>query len=149
MKPLLFVSNGHGEAAIADIVAAEIRTLAPGVRCDHLALVGRARSQNMHDTGPQRVLPSGGLIAMVNLANIARDVRAGLIGLVLSQRAFLRKAHDAYAAVVAVGDAYAYVMATAARLPTVFVGTAKSVSVAPYGPFEERLLRRAPACFVR
>jgi uncharacterized protein (TIGR03492 family) len=149
VKPLLFVSNGHGEAAIADAIAAEIREIAPDVRCDHLALVGRAGSRNMSDVGPQRALPSGGLIAMGNLVNIARDVGAGLIGLVLAQRAFLRKAHDAYAAVVAVGDTYAYLMSKAARLPSIFVGTAKSVSVAPYGAFEERLLRGAAACFVR
>jgi uncharacterized protein (TIGR03492 family) len=149
VKALLFVSNGHGEAAIADAIAAEVHEVAPDVRCDHLALVGRAKSRNMNDVGPQRTLPSGGLVAMGNLVNIARDVGAGLIGLVLEQRAFLRKAHDAYAAVVAVGDTYGYLMSKAAALPSIFVGTAKSVSVAPYGPFEERLLRGAQACFVR
>jgi uncharacterized protein (TIGR03492 family) len=149
VKPLLFLSNGHGEAAIADAIAAEVRRIAPDVRCDHLALVGRASSRNMNDVGPQRALPSGGLIAMGNLVNIARDVGAGLLGLVLEQRAFLRKARDAYSAVVAVGDTYAYLMSKAARLPSIFVGTAKSVSVAPYGAFEERLLRGAAACFVR
>ncbi|MEO7201753.1 MAG: hypothetical protein ABI431_03505 [Candidatus Tumulicola sp.] len=149
MKPLLFVSNGHGEAAIADAIAAAVRASDPSMICDHLALVGRARSYNMSDVGPQRALPSGGLIAMGNLANIARDIGAGLIGLVLAQRAFLRRAHGRYGTVVAVGDSYAYAMARAARSPIVFVGTAKSVSVAPYGPFEERLLRGAAACFVR
>jgi uncharacterized protein (TIGR03492 family) len=149
VKPLLFVSNGHGEAAIADAIAACVRTAMPSLRCEHLALVGQARSRNMDDVGPQRRLPSGGLIAMGNLVNIARDVGAGLLGVVLAQRAFLRRAHERYSAVVAVGDTYAYLMASAARLPTVFAGTAKSVSVAPYGRLEERLLRGAAACFVR
>jgi uncharacterized protein (TIGR03492 family) len=149
VKPLLFVSNGHGEAAIADAIAAAVRTSDPSMRCDHLALVGRARSRSMSDVGPQRVLPSGGLIAMVNLPNIARDIGAGLIGLVLEQRAFLRRARGNYGAVVAVGDTYAYAMARTSQLPIVFVGTAKSVSVAPYGPLEERFLRGAAACFVR
>jgi uncharacterized protein (TIGR03492 family) len=114
-----------------------------------LALVGRAASRNMRDVGPQRALPSGGLIAMGNLVNIARDVAAGLIGLVLAQRSFLHKARDMYSAIVAVGDTYAFVMSKAARLPVIFVGTAKSVSVAPYGAMEERLLRSAAASFVR
>ena len=35
------------------------------------------------------------------------------------------------------------------RTRTVFVGSAKSVRVAPYGRFETNLLRRAAACFVR
>ena len=50
---------------------------------------------------------------------------------------------------VAVGDAYALAMTLLARTPTVFVGTAKSVDVAPYGRFEERVLARASARFVR
>ena len=48
-----------------------------------------------------------------------------------------------------VGDAFALFMALRARIPVIFVGTAKSVYVAPYGRFEERLLRRAYAVFVR
>ena len=40
-------------------------------------------------------------------------------------------------------------MARTCRAPVVFVGTAKSVYVAPYGPMEERLLRSARGVFVR
>jgi uncharacterized protein (TIGR03492 family) len=40
-------------------------------------------------------------------------------------------------------------MTLRARSRTVFVGTAKSVSVARYGALEERVLARAKACFVR
>jgi tetraacyldisaccharide 4'-kinase len=40
-------------------------------------------------------------------------------------------------------------MALQARTPTVFVGSAKSVAVAPYGRFEAATLARAAACFVR
>ena len=39
----------------------------------------------MADVGPMCVMPSGGLIAMGNVRNIARDVRSGLIGLTLAQ----------------------------------------------------------------
>jgi uncharacterized protein (TIGR03492 family) len=146
---LLFVSNGHGEAAIADRIAEEVRERDPGVEIDHLALVGRARSQHMHDVGPQRAMPSGGLIAMANLRNIARDVGGGLIGLTLEQRAFLTASRGRYAQAVAIGDVYALLMTLAVRAPVTFVGTAKSVSVAPYGPMERRVLRRARRVFVR
>lgn len=149
MKRVLFVSNGHGEAAIADRVAQELRLLAPDLDLEHLPLVGHAESQWMSDVGPARAMPSGGLIAMGNARNIARDVGAGLIGLTLAQVRFLRSVRGRYAAAVAVGDVYAFTMSGFAAAPTVFVGTAKSVSVAPYGTVEERLLRRAAACFVR
>ena len=149
MKRVLFVSNGNGEAAIADRIAAEVRRVLPEVTCDHLALVGEGRSEAMREVGPQRRMPSGGIIAMGNVRNIARDVRGGLIGLTLAQRAFLVRARATYDAGVAVGDVFALLMTLAARLPTTYVGTAKSVLVAPYGPIEEHILRRATAIFVR
>lgn len=151
MTAVLFVSNGHGEASIADRIAVEVRALAPQLRLDHLALVGDEGSDvaSMHGVGPRRAMPSGGLIAMGNVRNIARDLRAGLIGLTLAQRRFLRSARGRYAVAVAVGDAFALMMTLQARAPAVFVGTAKSVNVAPYGRFEERLMRRAAARFVR
>ncbi len=149
MTRALFVSNGHGEASIADRIAVELRALAPDLYLDHLALVGDGRSEAMNDVGPARAMPSGGLIAMGNLPNIARDVRAGLLGLTWAQFRFLRSARGRYGVAAAIGDTYALLMAAFARAPLVFVGTAKSVDVAPYGPLEERLLRRAAACFVR
>src|ERR1035441_7570371 len=86
---VLFVSNGHGEAAIADRIAAAVRIIAPEIESDHLALVGEGRAASMHEVGPQRQMPSGGIVAMGNLTNIARDVVGGLIGLTLAQRRFL------------------------------------------------------------
>lgn len=149
MKRILFVSNGHGEAAIADRIAQALHRLAPGMALEHLPLVGDAESRAMTDVGPVRAMPSGGLIAMGNARNIARDVAAGLIGLTFAQARFLRAARGRYAAVAAVGDVYALMVSALAGAPTIFVGTAKSVRVAPYGAIEERLLRRAAARFVR
>ncbi len=149
MPAVLFVSNGHGEAAIADRIAQELAAIDPAVRIDHVALVGRARSQFMNDVGPQRAMPSGGLIAMFNVRNIARDLRGGLIGLTLEQRRFLVQARGRYVRAVAVGDVYALLMTLAARAPTTYVGTAKSVNVAAYGPMERRVLARADTIFVR
>jgi hypothetical protein len=69
--------------------------------------------------------------------------------LLARQLAFLQTARERYAAVVAVGDVYALLLARLARRPTVFVGTAKSVFVAPYGPVERRVLGTARRVFVR
>ncbi len=149
MTAVLFVSNGHGEVAIAARIARAVRELSE-IRCDHLALVGDAsRTGTLHDVGPRRSMPSGGMIAMGNVANIARDVAAGLGPLTIAQWRFLARSRNAYAAIVAVGDAFALFMALRARTPTVFIGTAKSVYVAPYGRLEERLMRQCAAAFVR
>jgi uncharacterized protein (TIGR03492 family) len=149
VKRLLFVTNGHGEAAIAQRIGADLHTLLPDARLDHLALVGDRFESTMRDVGPRRAMPSGGLIAMGNARNLARDLRAGLLRLTWSQATFLRAARGEYDGVVAVGDVYALAMSLLTRAPAAFVGSAKSVDVAPYGAFEERVLARAKLRFVR
>jgi uncharacterized protein (TIGR03492 family) len=150
VNSILFVSNGHGEIAIAARLALELQKYRPAI-CDHLALVGDfAYPSTMREVGPRRAMPSGGVLAMGNLRNIGRDLRAGLPAHTLAQLGFLRAARGRYALAVAVGDIFALVMALQARArKTAFVGSAKSVFVAPYGPVEERVLRKADAVFVR
>lgn len=148
MSRALFVSNGHGEIAIAARIAGETR----GVTCDHLALVGGAHGSGgtLHDVGPRKGMPSGGLIAMGNVRNIARDVSSGLIAHTLAQLKFLRSSRGAYDAAVAVGDVFALIMTLQARArATIFVGTAKSVHHAKYGPVERRFIAKSQRVFVR
>ncbi|MDB5043845.1 MAG: hypothetical protein JWN27_4571, partial [Candidatus Eremiobacteraeota bacterium] len=146
---MLFVTNGHGEAAIAARIADEVRGLAPIVT-EHLGLVGEGfGSGAFADVGPQRTMPSGGLVAMGNVRAFARDLGSGFLGLFARQIAFLRASRGRYAAVVAVGDAYACALARIAGAPLAFVGTAKSVYVAPYGPGERRIIGGARRIFVR
>ena len=151
LPAVLFVTNGHGEAAIATRIAAETRALA-ALRTEHFALVGeRLGGELFPDVGPQRAMPSGGLVAMGNVRAFVRDLGAGFAGLFARQIAFLRAARldGRYAAIVAVGDAYACALARIVRVPLAYVGTAKSVYVAPYGPGERRILRVASRIFVR
>ena len=151
MKRFLFVTNGHGEQAIADRIAGELNALGQ-FEIDHLSLVGDhlGTGSILHPVGPYRTLPSGGLIAMGNVRNLVRDLRGGLLAHSLAQLRFLGKVKHSYDVAVAVGDLFAYVMARrAAASRTAFVGTAKSIHVARYGPFEVRLLRSADAIFVR
>ena len=148
---VLFVSNGHGEAAIAARIAQEARALA-SVRTEHFALVGeRLGGGEFVDVGPQRAMPSGGLVAMGNARALVRDIGAGFLTLFARQIGFLRAARRdrRYAAIVAVGDVYACALARIPRAPLTYVGTAKSVYVAGYGPGERRILRSAQRIFVR
>jgi len=149
MTAVLFVTNGHGEASIAARIAREVRALAP-LATEHLALVGERFAQpDFPDVGPQRAMPSGGLVAMGNVRAFARDLGAGWLGLFAAQLRFLRSVRGGYAAVVAVGDAYAAALVRLARLPWVFVGTAKSEYVAPYSGVEQRIVGSAARIFVR
>jgi tetraacyldisaccharide 4'-kinase len=146
---LLFVTNGHGEAAIAARIAQESRALGAAAT-DHFPLVGRGfGAAGFPDVGPRRAMPSGGLVAMGNVRAFAADLRAGWPALFAAQLRFLSAARSAYDAVVAVGDAYAAALARRAGRPLVFVGTAKSVYVAGYGMVERRILAGARRIFVR
>lgn len=149
MARVLFVSNGHGETSIAERIARDLRALLPDAQLDHLALVGTPPAGILRAVGPQRTMPSGGLVAMGNVRALARDVRAGFVGLLFAQLAFLRREARGYDLILAVGDVYALGLALLAGVRTAFVGTAKSVYVAPYGRFECRVLARAVRVFVR
>lgn len=150
MSRVLFVSNGHGEASIAERIAKEMRSADTTAALAHFPLVGTGPGGDAFaDVGPRRTMPSGGLVAMGNVRAFARDMRAGFPALFAAQLAFLRAQHGHYDIAVAVGDVYALALTLVARLKTVFVGTAKSASVASYGPFERVMLRRAAAVFVR
>ncbi|MBV8366462.1 MAG: hypothetical protein JO194_08160 [Candidatus Eremiobacteraeota bacterium] len=145
MSGILLVSNGYGEAAIAGYIAHALRARDATAQVDHFPLVGR----DSNGVGPQADMPSGGLIAYWNAGNIARDVRAGLVGLTLRQFAFLR-AQRGRDAVVAVGDIYCLASAlTFARRPTIFVATAKSEYVSGHSAFEAAIARRAALVFAR
>jgi hypothetical protein len=150
-RRILFVSNGHGEIAISSCIAAEVHALEAAVT-EHLPLVGGkepAARGELVTVGPHRDLPSGGLVAMGNVTALARDIAAGFLSLWSAQRRFLKTARGRYDVVVAVGDVYCLWMALVARGPTIFVGTAKSVYLAPYGRFECAVLRRARRVFLR
>ena len=151
MERILFVSNGHGESAIAERIGSEVRSLARGpVQLDHLPLVGSGLGEHaLRVVGPHRAMPSGGLVAMGNVRALVTDLRAGFVGLLGEQMRFLRGAGASHECAVVVGDAYALALTFLSGLPVAFVGTAKSVYVAPYGPFERTLLRRARRVFVR
>ncbi len=87
------------------------------------------------DVGPQRAMPSGGLVAMGNLRAFARDLGPASWAAGAPARFSARGAR----ALRGGGRGRRRVrvlLARLARAPLAFVGTAKSVYVAPYGPGE-------------
>ncbi len=152
MRRFLFVTNGHGEAAVAARLAEDVGELAGDVvGLDHFPLVGVGAESGgrLAAVGPRRTLPSGGLIAMGNVRAFASDLRAGFVRLFAEQTAFLRREGSRYDGTIAVGDVYGLGLTLLAGRAPVFVGTAKSVYVAPYGAGERVVLRRAARVFVR
>jgi uncharacterized protein (TIGR03492 family) len=147
---ILLVSNGFGEMAIAMYIARAIRAQAASAKIEHFPLVGCAPKDAWPPAvGPQKEMPSGGLIAYWNARNLAADLSAGLGGLTLRQYSFLtrQRARDV---IVAVGDVYCLALCLiAARRPTVFVATAKSDYVAPHSSVERAIARRAATTFAR
>ena len=150
-RRILLVSNGFGEMAILMTIARAIAVQDPAAVLAQMPLVGALDSQAWPPAvGPQATMPSGGLVTYWNFRNIARDVGAGLLGLTLSQLAFLSRQRRAYDAVVAVGDAFcAAACLFFARLPTVFVATAKSELVARHSALECAIAKGARVTFAR
>jgi len=148
---ILIVSNGHGESAIAGYLGSALLERAPNARVEHFPLVGQGGDpqSRLAAVGPRAQMPSGGLVAYWNLKNLLRDIRAGLLGLMGRQFAYLRRRH-ACDVIVAVGDVYCLAACLLfARRATVFVATAKSQYVAEHSRLERAIARRARVVFAR
>lgn len=171
MKRLLCLSNGHGEDAIASTILQALRQRCPDLDLIALPLVGLGSAYTrlgiplLH---PGKRLPSGGFIYM-DLRQLWRDLRAGLLGLLGTQvRALQRWQRSSGGHLLAVGDIVPLLLAYSAGGTYSFIGTAKSdyylydATGRPYGwgmgwagsdylPWE-RWLWRSPRCrgiFVR
>lgn len=148
---ILLVSNGFGEIAITECIARAIASLDAAAVLAHLPLVGKLPADAFPaPVGPQFAMPSGGLVTYWNFRNIARDLAAGLAGATLRQFAFLRSHRRDYDAIAAIGDVFCLAAClTFARLPAVFVATAKSEYVAGHSRLERGIAKKAKATFAR
>lgn len=142
---VLLLTNGHGEDELGALLAREVMRAAPAVRVWAFPLVGEGgayRRAELPVIGVQKVMPSGGFILKA-ARNFAADVRAGLLGLVRRQWAYLRGERGRFHWTIALGDVYPLVLAAfAVRRPLVFVPTAKSEYIAGHYGWEIRLMRR-------
>lgn len=138
----LFVSNGYAE----DLIAAEIIRHLPGAEITAYPLVGTgAYPPDVRLLDPRRTLPSAGFAFRAGLRGLGADLRAGVIGLWVAQRATLARWYGHADLVVAVGDTYCLWMASTAAPRVAFVSTADSVRIAPFGFLARVGLRRFAA----
>ena len=104
MKPVLLLSNGHGEDLSGALLAAALQRL--GVAVEALPLVGHGdpyRRQGIAVLGHTRSYSTGGL-GYTSLAGQLTELIQGQVLYLLGRYALLRRHRRRYALVVAVGD---------------------------------------------
>jgi uncharacterized protein (TIGR03492 family) len=131
-SPLLVLSNGHGEDAIALRVIGALRRRCPQLEVQVLPLVGEGdafrgaeKAGLLRRVGPRQLLPSGGF-ASQSLRGMARDLSAGLATLSWRQWHWMRRWGTRGAPLLAVGDMLPLLLAWGSGAPFAFLGTPKS-----------------------
>jgi uncharacterized protein (TIGR03492 family) len=152
--PVLFLSNGHGEDDIAGKIIDRLRRDAPGLSIHGWPMMGHGaayRDRGIPLTGRPAHLPSAGF-GTLNLSLFWRDLRAGWLSALGGQMRAARGLRAQYQLAVAVGDIVVIAAAVLARLPFLFVASAKSGyygGTTGYNWLEKTLLRRCLLAFPR
>ncbi|MCP9806495.1 hypothetical protein KBY71_08205, partial [Cyanobium sp. T1B-Tous] len=118
MKPVLLVSNGHGEDLSGALVAAQL--LQRGIPVEALPLVGHGspyRQLGIPVLGRTRSCSTGGL-GYTSLAGRLSELVEGQLLYVLGRLLLLRRRRQAYGLVLAVGDVLAVLGGWLSGLPT-------------------------------
>jgi len=146
---ILFISNGHGEDAIACNLIRAFKNNADGI-IDALPLVGTGSAYDKMGITPltqNKRLPSGGFLR--HLRHIKEDIKSGLFKNLTNQREALKKSNPDI--VVVVGDVFCLTFAaTGTKAPCFFVPTAKSNRFMAHSRIEEMIIKKsAKAVFPR
>ena len=126
MKKLLFITNGHGEALVADRLTEH---LPADFNITRLSLANES-------------LPSGGF-SLRNLRYLAKDISAGLVGNTLKHYKILKELSGKIDLTIAIGDIIPVIGALVVKSPFVFVGVNKSSYYKSFGSsylFWEKIL---------
>jgi uncharacterized protein (TIGR03492 family) len=118
LKPVLLVSNGHGEDLSGALVAAEL--IQRGIPVEALPLVGHGspyRQRGIPVLGPTRGCSTGGL-GYTSLAGRLSELLEGQMLYVLGRLLMLRQRRGRYSLVLAVGDVLAVLGGWLSGLPT-------------------------------
>ena len=118
MKPVLLLSNGHGEDLSGALVAAEL--MQRGIPVEALPLVGHGspyRQRGVPVLGRTRSCSTGGL-GYTSLGGRLSELLEGQMGHVLSGLLLLRRRRRHYGLVVAVGDVLAVLGSWLSGLPS-------------------------------
>ena len=125
---LLCISNGHGEDVIAGRILQAIRQHPAPPEIYALPIVGSGQLYQRLDIpliGPTKTMPSGGFIYM-DRRQLVRDIKGGLLQLILAQFSAVRAWARSGGGVLAVGDLVPLFFAWLSGANYGFVGTAKS-----------------------
>jgi uncharacterized protein (TIGR03492 family) len=117
LKPVLLLSNGHGEDLSGALVAAEL--MQRGIPVEALPLVGHGspyRQRGVPVLGRTRSCSTGGL-GYTSLAGRLSELLEGQLGHVLGRLLLLRRRRRHYGLVVAVGDVLAVLGGWLSGLP--------------------------------
>lgn len=118
MKPVLLLSNGHGEDLSGALLAAEL--MQRGIPAEALPLVGHGspyRQRGVPVLGRTRSCSTGGL-GYTSLRGRLSELLEGQMGHVLGQLLLLRRRRRHYGLVVAVGDVLTVLGSWLAGLPS-------------------------------
>lgn len=147
---ILFLSNGHGEDTVGAEIARQLREREPGYDLVAVPIVGLGepyRENNIPIAGRTEIMPSGGLIYAGRRA-VWRDVKHGVLGLLVDQIQTLRSLAPHVDLVVGVGDkVILYLDRWFLRRPMFFVGVAYSAYYSNSRPAYGRGLRRILGTF--
>ncbi|MEC4984530.1 MAG: lipid-A-disaccharide synthase-related protein [Oscillatoria sp. PMC 1068.18] len=125
---LLCLSNGHGEDVIAVRILEQLQQQNPAIELAALPLVGEGYAYTklaIPIIGKVQKMPSGGFVYMDN-RQLLRDVKGGLLKLLLAQYKVVRRWNKSGGKILAVGDIVPLLLAWLSGADYAFVGTAKS-----------------------
>ena len=142
------MTNGHGERRSQN--GSPLRCENSCQACGSITSRWLAIKRNrvVTEVGPRRTMPSGGLIAMGNARNLARDLRAGLFGLTFRQARYPVRP-GAGMRLWSPSATYMRSRWHFFATPDGLRGNRQERRGRPVWTFEERLLSRACVCFVR
>ncbi|MCS7059235.1 MAG: lipid-A-disaccharide synthase-related protein [Meiothermus sp.] len=152
MKPILIVSNGHGEDTIGVALGKALAALGYGVEA--VPLVGRGlayEEAGFAVWGPRKEMPSGGF-ALQSPKALWADLRSGWFSMSLAHYRAVRWVARQALATLVVGDIYALLVGGLLGRRPLFLVQCRSTLRAlgrPYSVTERLLMRRAMRVYPR
>ncbi|HHY19573.1 MAG TPA: hypothetical protein GX522_06715 [Firmicutes bacterium] len=140
---ILVVSNGHGEDALAAVLAKELKEHTD-LEIIALPLVGEGKAYI--DAGIKRIhtqenLPSGGFVYL-GIKNLWQDISSGLFKQIREQEKVLRRLKGVKLA-ICVGDTYnLFLVSKNLKTEIVFVPTAKSNYINPHSFLDIMIMKK-------
>lgn len=127
-KKILFITNGHGEDAVALEIIKHLSRADATIQVSALPLVGSGevfKKKQINVIGNPKNLPSGGF-SFRNLKYFWQDLRSGLLSNLFKNIGALINNRREFDLVIGVGDIISLIFSKFIRAPFIFVGVNKS-----------------------